>query len=316
MSSRHWLRPWHLLARLVLAALTLAVIVEVATLGARARGEAAGGQILFRIRDLGRGEAPAASARLVGAAASGAAPGPVSWRRVLWRGAGASLPVAGGVMALSLAFGPVLGVLAVRYRRAYGFGILGVGFAVLAWVPGHWLAGLAVWGQVEGWGKPGFADGPPAVPGSEGIEALWEAAQVACLAALAGIGWQFRAVSGILRANARLPHVQAARVRGLGFGAGFERHVLEVSPGPLIHALDRSLPAMLGMQILVEWVLRFPGLGRLLVESARAGDLTGVLGAGLIFSAVVVVVRWVAEGLRAARDPFSGSALQDRPGPP
>ncbi len=285
MSSLLLRRCLSLLFRLLLGWLLVAVVVELAMTGPRSRGEVVGGQSLRLLRELVAGEVPE----------SLAAAGAGSWRSMLGEATVASLEALAIAVVVTLAFGPVFGVLAARWRRHAWVEILLAPFFAAAWLPGFWLAGLAVWLQFHFWNQPGFSDPAPASGGPVAWEPLWRLVLVAVPVALGAIGWQMRSVAGTLKRAAREPHVRAAQVRGLGGGVLFYRHVFRNSLEPLIRSLDRILPAMLGMQLLVEWALRFPGLGRLVIESARAPEFAGLLASGLILATVVVAVRWAGE---------------------
>ena len=128
---------------------------------------------------------------------------------------------------------------------------------------------------------------------------------VAIPVALTSVGWQMRFLAGRLKRAAREPHVQAAWVRGQGGATLFYRHVFHHSIDPVIRSLDRSLPAMLGAQLLVEWTYRYPGLGKLAIDCAKALEFAGLLATGIMVGSFLVVARWTGETVAALLSPDS-----------
>ena len=279
-----------LLLRFLAVWLLVALVVEIAMTGPRVRGEAVGGQTMEIVRELATGNLPTDLVAVVSGEATG-----VSWLAALGKSTLASFTVCAFAILVMLSFGPVFGVLAGRYRRHPWFEAMLSPLLAAAWLPGFWIASLAVWWQVEHWGMPGFADGEAATGGPMRIEWLWRTSLVALPVALVAIGWQVRFIAGTLRRSAGATHVLAAYSRGMGGGGLFYRHVFRNSLYPLIRSIDRSLPAMLGMQLLVEWAFRYPGLGTLVIESARSSQFAGLLSGGLLISTLLVVAHWVGE---------------------
>ncbi len=70
----------------------------------------------------------------------------------------------------------------------------------------------------------------------------------------------------------------------------------------MTRSLDRVLPAFLGGQLFAEWVFRYPGLGSLIIESARNGFHPGVLAGAFLLSAVAVLFRFAGEVIHGAAD--------------
>lgn len=303
---RHPVAGWlfRLVGRCLAVWLVGAVVVEIAALGPEAG--AGGGQLPDRLRSLVSGEMPADLATAMGVGESRL------WRDALLQAGWMSLGVGTLGFGLVLAFGPVIGVVAGRIPR-WGLSQLLVALIILAgWLPGWWLMLLGIGWQVGRWRHPGFADAPAAQAGPVWIEPLWHAAQIAGLAALAPTAWYLSQLIDAFRRRAGEPHAIAARMRGLGAGDLFYRHVLRLCLGPFVRGIDAALPLLFGGQILLEWTLRYPGLGRLLVESARADHFTGLLAALLVFATIAIILRSLLEALHHGLDPLA----QKSPGPP
>lgn len=288
------------LLQLAAAWAALAVIFEVAMLGPRIRGEAAGGQTLSFARTLATDPLPPVLARSAGLADLPATP--ALWRQGLLSAGLSSARVTLTAMGITLAIGPVLGVAVARFRRWPLFGPLALPWLAAGWVAPFWLAALAVWGLVEFWGQPGLADAPPAQGGPVQWETLWRSGLIAAIVSLTAIGWQIRHLTDTLLEQARAPHVRAAQLRGLSGGALFFRHVFRNSLESVARCPDRSLPALLGMQMLVEWTFRYPGLGRLMIDSARTGHPAGLFGVTFLLASAVVFARWIGAGLHSLID--------------
>lgn len=295
------LRRWFRLVPLLIVAWAgLALVMELAMLGPRVRGEAVGGQTWELCREL-----------VVGTVPDGG-PDPSLWRNEIGSASLASLEVTAVALLMVLSFAPLIGTLAGRFRRWKIFS-LGLGpLTAVSWMPGYWLILLGVWWQIEKWRAPGFADAPGAVAGPMAIERWWQVAQLGVCVALSGVGWFAASVAEALDRAARQPHVRAARIRGLTGAALFYRHVWRGASGDVILGPGKILPVMLGVQLLAEWAFRFPGLGTLAVESARSGRLTGLLGAGWVLTTLVVVIRWLCDLVEAAVVPHPESEVVRR----
>jgi len=59
---------------------------------------------------------------------------------------------------------------------------------------------------------------------------------------------------------------------------------------------------LLGGQMFVEWVFRYPGLGTLMIDSARNGFHPGMLAGAFTMSLVIVAFRFLGEVIYGAAD--------------
>ena len=87
---------------------------------------------------------------------------------------------------------------------------------------------------------------------------------------MAGIMRQMR--SNLLE-TLRAEYVTAARARGLGEGWVIYKHALRNAINPLLTIFGYSLAALLSGAFIVENIMAWPGLGRLLVEAVLRNDL-------------------------------------------
>jgi peptide/nickel transport system permease protein len=109
------------------------------------------------------------------------------------------------------------------------------------------------------------------------------------------------------------PHVEAARIAGLGEAAVLRRHILPSVAGPITQVLALLVPYLVGGTLVVETVFAYPGLGALLADAVAARDAVEVEDGGMILATVSVGAFLAAELLHAPRR-RTGSA--DAAGPP
>jgi peptide/nickel transport system permease protein len=100
-----------------------------------------------------------------------------------------------------------------------------------------------------------------------------------------------------------LPHVQAARARGLSEWAVVCGHVCRNAALPVVTVIGLQLGALLGGAVVTETVFNWPGLGQLLIESIARRDYPVVQGAVLLIALTYIVVNGVVDLLYARLDP-------------
>ena len=100
-----------------------------------------------------------------------------------------------------------------------------------------------------------------------------------------------------------LPHVQAARARGLGELTVVLGHVCRNAALPVVTVIGLQLGTLLGGAVVTETVFNWPGLGQLLVESITRRDYPVVQGAVLLTALSYIVVNGVVDLLYTRLDP-------------
>lgn len=100
-----------------------------------------------------------------------------------------------------------------------------------------------------------------------------------------------------------LPHVQAARARGLGELTVVVGHVCRNAALPVVTVIGLQLGALLGGAVVTETVFNWPGLGQLLVESITRRDYPVVQGAVLLTALTYIVVNAAVDSLNTRLDP-------------
>ncbi|HSR50782.1 MAG TPA: ABC transporter permease [Acidobacteriota bacterium] len=99
-----------------------------------------------------------------------------------------------------------------------------------------------------------------------------------------------------------MPHVQAARARGLP-PHRVVLHALRSALNPMISLLGVAWGALLSGAVVVERIFGWPGLGDLVVESLSNRDLFVVLNSVLVAAVFVVLSNLAADFLLALNDP-------------
>ncbi|MEZ4503426.1 MAG: ABC transporter permease [Dehalococcoidia bacterium] len=89
--------------------------------------------------------------------------------------------------------------------------------------------------------------------------------------------------------------MRTAQAKGLAGRAVLLRHALPNAAIPLLTALGLELAGFIGHAAVTEVVFAWPGLGRLGVEAALAGDVPVVIGFTLTVAAFVVVINLVVD---------------------
>lgn len=242
--------------------------------------------------------------------------------RLLRAAVPATLELAGLAMLVCAASGLAGGLVLFGLRRAGGRregraalaetgAALMLAVPVLAWALGLVLvAGLAL-ELVPAGGRlgPGVA-----WPGGGGtgfllLDALLAGDAAAFGSALAhlvlpaaalGLGCAppvMRVLGAALAAAQEAPFAVQARLRGRSGMAVLWGEAMPVAALPALAVLGRQFGVLLGGAAVVEAVCFYPGLGLLLVEAVRAGDLAVLQAAGLAFGALAVLGQALAEGL-------------------
>ncbi len=97
--------------------------------------------------------------------------------------------------------------------------------------------------------------------------------------------------------------VRTARAKGAGTGRVYGRHVLANALPPVIVLLALSLPGVIAGSVFVETVFALPGMGRAMVSAIAGRDYPVILGATLIYAAMVIGANLAADLVLPAVDP-------------
>jgi peptide/nickel transport system permease protein len=190
----------------------------------------------------------------------------------------ASATLAACALSLSVALSLLLGnIAALRPRSAADSAIrlltlLGASF------PAFWLALLMIWL---------FAAQLHWLP-SLGTFTPLGIVLPASVLALRTTGLLTRLVRATVLDAAVMDHVRVARAKGLSELQTHMRHVVPNALPPVLTVIGLDFAALVANAAVVEWVFAWPGLGRLGVEAALAGDVPVVMGFVLVAALTVV----------------------------
>lgn len=226
-----------------------------------------------------------------------------------------SLFLGGSSLFLSFVLGTLVGgVQAVRRGRASDR-LLTVLTTTLYAAPSFWLAltlvavftyGAARWGFPAALRLPAFGMRDPGADAT-GLAALAELARHAILpvTVLTAVGaaaiarYARSSVADVVGAD----FVRTARAKGVPRGRLYGRHVLHNALPPLAVLLALSLPGVIAGSIFVESIFAWPGMGRVMLQSIAARDYPVVLGATLVYAAVVILANLLADLALPLLDP-------------
>ncbi|MBA3557104.1 MAG: ABC transporter permease [Gemmatimonadaceae bacterium] len=173
--------------------------------------------------------------------------------------------------------------------------------------PSFWLAlsliavftyGAARWGFPEWLRLPAFGVRDPASDAT-GFSAFHDVARhailpVATLAAIgaAGIARYTRTIVADL---AGLLFVRAAKAKGVSSTGVVVKHVLANALPPLVVLFALAFPGILAGSVFVEGVFAWPGMGRTMLTAIAARDYPVVLGATVLYAAMVITANLAAD---------------------
>lgn len=240
-------------------------------------------------------------------------------REPVWTLLAEALPVslALGATSLGITFlaGVAVGLHQAARRGTWSDRLLtAIGVTVYA-APSFWLAlalvslftaGAAWWGFPAWLRLPAFGLRSPASTAT-GWGAALEVARhavlpVVVLAAIgaAGIARYSRAIAlDLLGAD----WVRTARAKGVPERGVMRRHVLANARVPLVVLLALALPGVVAGSVFVEAIFAWPGMGRALLTAIAARDFPVIMGATLLYAALVIVANALADLAMYAVDP-------------
>jgi peptide/nickel transport system permease protein len=120
---------------------------------------------------------------------------------------------------------------------------------------------------------------------------------------VAGCAGIMRQMRGSLLNTLRENYITAARARGLSERAVVLKHAVRNAINPLITLLGFSLAGLLSGAALVENVMAWPGLGRLILESVLSKDVYVVMGSFMMGAAMLMLGNLISDVLLAVTDP-------------
>lgn len=98
-------------------------------------------------------------------------------------------------------------------------------------------------------------------------------------------------------------YVRTASAKGLGFQRRLWRHAFPNALLPIVTVLGLRVPNVLAGSVIVESVFNWPGIGRLVVQSAIDKDIPVLLAVTLAFAVVTMIANLLTDLAYAAIDP-------------
>ena len=270
-------------------------------------------------------------ARWLGGALRGNLGESLAQRRPVSRILGEALPVSLGLgvasLLLTFVIGTTVGVVqATRRGRASDTAITIATVTVYA-APSFWLAlalvatftaGAARWGWSDWLRLPAFGLRDPGGEAT-GLAAVGDLARHAMLPVLVLTAVGAAGIARYARASVIdvLGHdfVRTARAKGAGPARVYARHVLANAAAPLVTLAALALPGLVAGSVFVENVFAWPGMGRAMLAAVAARDFPVVLGATLLYAALVIGANLLADLALPLLDPRLADATVEAPPP-
>jgi peptide/nickel transport system permease protein len=230
-----------------------------------------------------------------------------------------ALPISLGLglasLALTFVVGVAVGTLQAARRGRWSDTVLTIATTTVYAAPSYWLAltlvavftyGAAKWGLPTALRLPAFGVRDPSGQ-LGGMAAVADVLRhsvlpVTVLAAVGAAGIARYARSSVADLL-RMDFVRTARAKGLGARAVYGRHVLANALPPLVVLLALALPGVVAGQVFVESVFAWPGMGRVMVTAIAARDYPVVLGATVLYAAMVIAANLLADLALPLLDP-------------
>lgn len=211
-----------------------------------------------------------------------------------------SLTVGTLAMVLGIVFGTLLGVFAgLRQNSSADYGVMGLamfGISIPTFVTGPILI------LVFALGAGIFAVGGLGTYPNIGMSPYNMTLPVITLALP-----QIAIISRLMRASIietmRSNHIRTARSKGLSERQVIMRHALPAALLPLVSYAGPAMARVMTGSVVIEKVFGLPGLGSYFVNGALNRDYTLVMGAIIVYAALIVILNLVADILYAVLDP-------------
>jgi len=219
----------------------------------------------------------------------------------------ATLLLAVTTLVFSWAISVPMGVYAARHQNGFIDRLMSIiAFSGIS-LPGFFVALLAMlWAQKTGWLPIGGMESPnydalsPVGKVLDIAEHLVLPTFVLGTRELAGTMRQMRGnLLDVMNEN----FIVAARARGLKESVVVWRHGVRNAMNPLITLFGFDLSGLLAGAALVEYVMNWPGLGRLLLSAVLSHDLYLVMGSFIMGAVLLILGNLVADILLAVTDP-------------
>jgi peptide/nickel transport system permease protein len=204
----------------------------------------------------------------------------------------ATLLLAGSAFVISLAVGVPLGIFcALRRNSPIDSGIRAV-TVFLTSFPAWWIGLICIvflGGQLRLFPQGGmYTIGKESDP----LDRLWHLALPAMVAGIDGCVVYLRIMRSQTLETLRQDYVRTAHAKGLAQRFVMWRHVLRNAFLPVWTGFGGLLAALIGGSALLEYTFSWPGLGRLVLDSALKRDFPVIL-ASLVIGATLILIGYI-----------------------
>lgn len=212
-----------------------------------------------------------------------------------------TLPLAVIAIALSMAAGIPLGVLAASRRGGFADRVATFFSQIGIAIPAFWVGLLLIllFAIALGWmpagGFPGWSVGP--------LSALRALILPAAALALPQAGVLTRVTRTAMLDILHEDFIRTARAKGLSRNAVLWRHGLPNALVPVLAIVGLQFTFLVAGAVLVENVFNLPGLGRLAFQALTQRDVIVMQDVVLFFAALVIVVNFLIDLSYLAIDP-------------
>jgi len=220
----------------------------------------------------------------------------------------ATLLLSGTALALDLALGILLAVIAVARPRGWFDRISTLLSLGVYGMPSFWLAGLAilVFAVHLGWLPASHMHSVAAIgagPWTRFFDLLRHLVLPAGILGVVGAAATARYLRSTLLDIQDARYLLAARARGLTRRRVLWVHALRPALLPVVTLLGLSIPFLVSGSLVIEVIFAWPGIGRVLWTAAWARDVPVILAVTLLGSAAVIAGNLAADVLYILVDP-------------
>lgn len=219
----------------------------------------------------------------------------------------ATLLLMGSSLALALAAGIALGIVAARRVNRWPDTLISTLGLIFYATPAFWfgLMGIFVFAIYLGWlPAGGFGTIGGGLSGlAQVLDIAWYLTLPTLTLALIFLAIYLRIMRASMLEVATLDFVRTARAKGLAETTVVVRHVLRNALLPMVTLIGLQAGTMLGGSVVVESVFALPGLGRLAYESVMQRDLNTLLGVVFVSALLVISINFVVDLLYSRLDP-------------
>lgn len=125
----------------------------------------------------------------------------------------------------------------------------------------------------------------------------------ALVLAVTGAASTMRFMRGSLLETLTLDYIRTARAKGVSERAVLLRHAFRNAINPLITLLGFSFAGLISSSFLVEFIMGWPGLGRLTYDALLAKDLYVIMASLMVSTIFLIIGNLLADLLLAFTDP-------------